>query len=405
MPSRNFFKRGWALAVACVIFCTACSTYKQPVPQGTIVPDKNFRIAVLPLANMSGKVAPLKEIRLALIQGVLRAGGRVLEDDGLERFMARHRVRYTGGIDTATAQALKDEAGIDAVLITSLERYEDSSPPAIALTSRVVSTENMPPRILWMESSSLAGNDSPGVLGLGLITDMGRLQKKAIKGITGSLAQFLAGKAAGGKGREAWRFHPKLAYYSRFMVPGRKYRIAVAPFFNISQMSEAAEIMALHFTRQLVQAGAFDIIDPGVVREKLLKSRVIMREGVSASDEDVLFNTMDADLILTGKVYNYADMESGPGVEFHVMVFERKSKKAVWASWSSNWGGDGVFFFDRGWVNTAGTLASRMAKAVVLDMTSLGLIKDPRQIQENTVTSGIWAFTNVQERERGWIEK
>jgi hypothetical protein len=29
----------------------------------------------------------------------------VLDDDGLERFMA-HWVRYAGGIDTATAQAL-----------------------------------------------------------------------------------------------------------------------------------------------------------------------------------------------------------------------------------------------------------------------------------------------------------
>ena len=379
---------------ACVIFCAGCSAYRQPAPQGALVPDKNLRIAVLPIVNMSGKAAPLKGIRLALIQRVLRAGGRVLEDDGLERFMARHRVRYTGGIDTATAQALKDEAGIDAVLVTSLERYVDAGIPAIALTTRLVSTENMPPRILWMESSSLAGDDSPGVLGLGLISDIVRLQEKAIDRVTGSLAGFLSGKAAGGIGRGEWRFHPKLAYYTRFIAPGRKYRVAVSPFFNMSPTSEADEIVALQFIRQMVKSGVFDIIDPGVVREKLLKARVIMREGVSASDEDVLFNTMDADLILTGKVLNYdeAGGGAGPGVEFNVMIFERKSKKAAWASWSGNHGADGVFFFDWRWVNTAGALTSRMAKTVVRDMISLGSIKDARQLQENTVTTGTWAF-------------
>jgi len=394
MSSINFSKSGWALAAACVIFCAGCSTYRQPAPPRAPVPDKNLRLAVLPIVNMSGKAAPLKELRLALIQRVLRTGGRVLEDDGLERFMARHRVRYTGGIDTATAQALKDEAGIDAVLVTSLERYVDAGLPAIALTSRLVSTDNMLPRILWMESCSLAGDDSPGLLGLGLISDIGRLREKAIDRLARPLAGFLSGQAAGGPGRGEWRFHPRLAYYSRFMVPGRKYRVAVAPFFNMSPTSEADEIVALQFIGQMFKSGVFDIIDPGVVREKLLKARVIMREGVSASDEDVLFNTMDADLILTGKVLNYDDAGggAGPGVEFNVMVFERKSKKAIWASWSGNHGADGVFFFDWGWVNTAGALTSRMAKTVVRDMLSLGSIKDARQLQENTVTTGTWAF-------------
>jgi hypothetical protein len=237
MSSISFSNIGRALVAACVIFCAGCSTYRQPAPPGALVPDKYLRIAVLPIVNISGKAAPLKGIRLALIQRVLRAGGRVLDDDGLERFMVRHRVRYAGGIDTATAQALKDEAGIDAVLVTSLERYVDVGIPAIALTTRLVSTENMPPRILWMESSSLAGDDSPGVLGLGLIRDIVRLQEKAFDRVTGSLAEFLSGKAAGEIGRGERRFHPKLAYYSRFMVPGRKYRVAVSPFFNMSPTS------------------------------------------------------------------------------------------------------------------------------------------------------------------------
>jgi hypothetical protein len=392
MSSITFSNRSMALVAACVLLCAGCSMYKQhPVLPGASVPAKNLRIAVLPLVNLSGKPAPLKDIRQALIEGVVAAGGLVIDDDSLETFMARHRVRYTGGIDTSTAQALKQEAGVEAVLITSLERYVDTTLPQISMTSRLVSTENMPPRILWMESSILSGNDSPGLLGLGLIKDIGRLRKKAIKGITASLAGFLSGKVTAGDGGGIWRFHPKLAYFSRFLVPGRRYRVAIAPFFNKSEVSFADQIMALHFTRQLVKTGAFEVVDPGVVREKLLKARVIMRAGVSKPDEDILFNTMDADLILTGKVLNYDD--AAPGVEFYVVVFDRTSMKVVWSSWSSSRGDDGVFFFDWGSVNTVGKLASKMASNVVRDITSRGLIKDARQIQEKKVTNEKWTLT------------
>ena len=318
----------------------------------------------------------LTPIRQAMMQRVVAAGGLLLDDDSLEKFMTRHRMRYTGGIDTNTAQALKEEAGVEAVLITSLELYVDTALPQIALMSRLVSTENMPPRILWMENSILSGNDSPGLLGLGLITGIGRLRENAIDEITGSLARFLSGKAAGRDGKGTWRFHPKLESFSRFMVPGRTYRVAIAPFFNVSTTSLADDIMALHFTRQLVRTEGFEVVDPGVVREKLLKARVILREGVSSADEDILFNTMDADLILTGKVLNYDN--TVPRVEFNVMVFERISKKVVWTSWSSSRGDDGVFFFNWGRVNTAGELALKMVRNVVRDMTSHGMMEDAR---------------------------
>ena len=104
----------------------------------------------------------------------------------MEKFMARHRVRNVDGIDSVTAQALREETGMDSVIITTLERYADSDPPAIAMTSRLVSTADTP-IILWMEAVALSGDDSPGVLGLGSIHDIVRLRKKAFARLTGSI--------------------------------------------------------------------------------------------------------------------------------------------------------------------------------------------------------------------------
>lgn len=382
-----------ALLIVCAAVSAGLSTRTPQVFGMAGLPKGSLRIALLPLENLSGSPAPLHEIRQALLQKVVGRGASVLMQEDLERFMARHRVRYTGGIDTVTARALRDEAGVGAVLITSLEQYSAPDPPAITITQRLVSTEDIP-RILWMENVAMTGEDSPGLLGLGLIHDINLLREKGLERLSGSLADFFSGMAMSGNRRGGRRFAPQAFFQSPFLIPGRQYTVAVAPFLNKSGRFQADEIMALRFTQQLTGAGVFDVVDPGVVREQLLNYRIIMKDGASVSDADLIQTSVQADLIVTGKVLAYKDDVATftPKVEFEVMVFEKKRKKTVWASWSCSQGDEGVFFFDWGRINTAGTLASKMATAVVRDITSLGTIKDPRIIQELSRTNGSWAL-------------
>lgn len=325
---------------------------------------EQLRIAVLPVDNLSGKPAPLKEIRQALIQGVIDQGAAVPDEKDLERFMARHRVRYTGGIDAFTSQALKAEMNIDAVLITSLEQYVDT--PKIALTSRLVSTGEMP-HILWMENIGLTGDDSFGVCGLGLIGDLPRLQKKALEQTIASLTRFFFSKPLVEHNRWGGLYQPKIAYRSRFIVPGNKYTVAIFPFFNKSNSRRADEIIALHLIGQLTKINALDVVEPGVVRQKLLNFRMILQEGLSLSEADLLFNSLETDFIFTGKIGEYFD-EGNPKIDFEVLVYERTNRKVVWSSLSYNQGKDGVFFFDWRQVNNAGVLASKMARTIVQSM-------------------------------------
>lgn len=390
MPSIKFLNKVLALAVACFICGTACSTRTRPAPETAPESGIKLRFAVLPMVNMSGHPAPVKEMRQALVQGLIAQGGVIFDDEDLERFMVRHRVRYMEGIDTVTARALREEAGIDAVLITTLEQYADTVPPAIALTTRLVATRDTP-IILWMETVALSGDDSPGLLGLGLINDIARLQSKAFAHLTESYAKFLAGKTGAESGRGDRRFLPKTVYSSSFLRPGRKYTIAVAPFLNRCERNNADDFLALHVISQLTKVGTFDVIDPGAVREDLLFFRFVMEEGLSMRQADLIHNSLQADFIFTGKVAEYRDGGGIPLLEFDVLVFDRKSKKVVWTSWSANKGDDGVFFFDLGHVRTAAALASRMTKAVVQDMAALGAIKDG-QPEEQSSTKGPWAI-------------
>ncbi len=145
-------------------------------------------------------------------------------------------------------------------------------------------------------------------------------------------------------------------------------RIAVLPFFNKSSRRNAGEIVMLHFVRQMEKQGNVTVIEPGVVRRELLGLRIIMDDGISLANADLVFTTLNADLVLTGTVLDYEDdLGRGgvPKVDFSAVLLGRKNREILWSSKSYNEGDDGVIFFDRGRVYTANEMASEMAGSIV----------------------------------------
>jgi len=328
---------------------------------------ERIRVAVFPLENLSGSMGPVKEIRQMFIEKLRTTGTDVLDEETLEKFMARHRIRYTGGIDRNTAQAFKREVNIDSVLITSLEFYSDANSPKISLISRLVSTGDNP-SILWMEGVGLAGDDSPGFLSLGLIEDPKVLLDKAIKVMFDSLNQYVSMKADGREAHPAKRkFRPKIFYRSPALNPERKYTVAIAPFMNYSSRKYAGDIMTLHLAKELKKFDNFNVIEFGMVRQTFLELRIIMDEGISLTNADSVLASLNADLILSGNVTDYEDYQGvwgKPKVGFTTQLIARKGQEVVWSSYSYNEGDDGVFFFDVGSVNTANAMASQMVRSI-----------------------------------------
>jgi hypothetical protein len=81
-----------------------------------------------------------------------------------------------------------------------------------------------------------------------------------------------------------------------------------------------------------------------------------MDDGISLANTDLVFTTLNADLVLTGTVLDY---------DFSAVLLGRKNREILWSSKSYNEGDDGVFFFDRGRVYTANEMASEMAGSIV----------------------------------------
>jgi TolB-like protein len=347
----------------------------------------NSLIAVMPVENLTGMPVAVQAVRRSLVQDLKRKGLNILGEEVLEKFLERHRIRYTGGLNRELGEALREETGTNAVLFPTLELFDDAVPPKTALIARLISTRRNAD-ILWMDSAGLAGNDAPGFLLLGLINDPALLWEKAKEQVAGSLSMYLSGKTARDSGKIEKRFLPKSFHgVSPKVSEGKEtLSVAVLPFRNESTRRNAGEIMALHFLRELSNTGKIDVMEPGEVRQVLLRSRTIMEGGLSLPQADILHETLGVDLVLTGIVMEYQDNIGGAGnpkVEFSARVFDMKTRQIVWSSASYNEGDDGVFFFGLGKVNTAHGMASGMVRASVREMEAAFKPREDRPAAAN----------------------
>jgi TolB-like protein len=335
----------------------------------------NSLIAIMPVENLTGMPIPVQEVRKSLLEAMKRQGIHLLPEDALEGFLDRHRVRYTGGLNRKLGEAFREETKTDAVLFVSLEMFDETVPPKTALVARLVSTHEKG-NILWMDGVGMAGNDAPGFLLLGLVDDPGVLWVRARDRLVNSLTEYLSGKEPQDARKAEKKFLPKSFHGVAPKTPDGKetVSIAVLPFRNESTRRNAGEILALHFTRELSRSGNLEVVEPGEVRQVLLRSRTIMEGGLSLPQADILHAALDVDLVLTGIVMAYQDFIGGignPKVEFSVRVFDMKTRQIAWASTSYNEGDDGVFFFNLGKVNTAHGIASGMVRSVVERMDAI----------------------------------
>ncbi|MDH3328092.1 MAG: hypothetical protein OEM01_02555 [Desulfobulbaceae bacterium] len=372
----------------------------ETVSQGSVpIIGDDLLIAFLPMENLSGTKAPLKDMETTFRTSLTGKGFRLLESDLLEQFRKKHRMRYTGGINANLSQALQEEMGVDAILITSLEAYNELNPSQISLISRLV-TSGGQPEIIWMDSIGLSGDQSPGLLDLTLIREPQPLLEKAVEELAGSFAAHFNPKDQGSNSffpsiPESWRasgpgtvtspyyrlnrkYLPYDHFRSKIVDPEREYSIAVIPLLNLAVRKNAGNIVMLHYVQELLKLGNFKVIEPGQVREQLLRIRAIMPDGPSLAVSDVLTaeGYLGVDLILSGRVFDYQNQSANPKVDYSVQVTEKNSRKVVFGARTFSEGREGVYFYNFGRVFTAHNLLEEMAR------TTLQLLNKPFQVWE-----------------------
>jgi hypothetical protein len=251
--------------------------------------------------------------------------------------------------------------------VTSVERWDVSQSPAFAMTSRLVSTEQRP-RILWVHGAAASGDDRPGFLDLGVVTDPGVLLERTVGRLADALASSLSG-AAVKRAAPQRRFRPRKEFrHPEGLLRSTPTRIAVLPFTNGSPRRHAGDLVALHFVHQLALRRELEVVEPGIVRDILLRMRLIPEGGVAFNQTDLLKELLGADLVVTGDVLDYIDgvgEDQVPVVDFMTQLLDSGRRRVGWSSFHHNTGDDRVWLFGDGRLRTAGALGAAMAQATV----------------------------------------
>jgi TolB-like protein len=354
--------RVWrAAAVVAALAAAGCSG-AQARRKAFAGADGRARVALLPVDNLSGAQVPSKEVMAVLERAVARTGVEVVTGDPVDEFLARRRIRHTGGIDGEAAKAAAEELGVDGIVLTSVGLYAPEAPPRVGITMRLVSAAD-PPVILWMDSASRAGDDAPGLFALGVVTDVHKLERDVISRLGRSLSKALddGWRPSLCEGSGAWS--PVVAFQSRVMREPRAYSIAVLPFVNQTARRGAGEAVALEFVRQLAAVDGLQVMDPGAVRKVAISIRTVQEGGISLENARLLTDIMDVDLIVAGVVRDYDDRV--PIVDFTSLVIHRRGRQVIWESTSHNRGDDTVTLFGAGKVGTSTALTCSMVRSVV----------------------------------------
>jgi hypothetical protein len=244
MTSSTSFSSNLWIAV-CFVFAVLwiCPQPVQASGKDPLVGGAALTIAVFPVENLTRKMLPLERIRTSLIEGFRVRGFSILGDETLEQFRDRHRLRYMEGVTAEIGHTLRDETGATAVLIPVIEAYEETFPPKIELMCRVVDIVNQPV-ILWMESVGMTGEDSLGLLQLGVVTDPHKMLNDAVERLADSFVSFRAGTRPRQE-RSGNEFKPKSFYRSAALGPDLR-EINVGFPLRVSWSEDTARLVKLY---------------------------------------------------------------------------------------------------------------------------------------------------------------
>ena len=162
--------------------------------------NKSFvlkNVAMLPFENLSENPVA-KKVIAELVKKELMSKGwvSIVKDNAIEEFLAKRRIRYTGGITRLTAREMGKVLGVDAILVGSINQFSDANARiSVAVTARLVGVDG---NIIWADTLSYTGNDFVGLLGLGVIKSADVLSLRVVRDIVKDITiDFFITKEAG----------------------------------------------------------------------------------------------------------------------------------------------------------------------------------------------------------------
>ena len=173
------------IAVFIILMICPVSSY----PFGNKKEAHRIKIGVLPLVNLSGSFLAEEKVGNVLRLELLKSGRYNLADPGkVEKFLEKERLRCLDMVSTSLARKLKEELGIEGLIIGRVEQYESGENPEVGIN--LVMIDLTTTDIFWSSSLAYTGEDFKGFFGFGKVSTAQELSRIIIRRMVASIPEF-----------------------------------------------------------------------------------------------------------------------------------------------------------------------------------------------------------------------
>jgi len=320
---------------------------EKPVPEpAAVVEDNREKIVLLPFENLSADNNAIIRLMPELKQ---RLNGRelhVIDEDALSDFLCDRKVRSVGYISKKIAQEVGGELKAKTILTGSVVAFNTKGIPNIGILARLI--DSATGVILWADYVSVSGDDYSVVFGLGTIKNIEELVPKALDKLFASFKTDIPQKNT-----ESIK------------------KIAVMPFKNESNSSNAGIIVTYMFLVELLKDPAFEPIEYGEIRKLCVDLRIRHKGELEFKNIKALSEALGTYGILLGSVDNYSygtGASSVPKVGVTARLLDARENRILWYTSLQLNGEEDIVAFDWGNVRHVDKLAYKTVSELVEKM-------------------------------------
>jgi TolB-like protein len=302
-------------------------------------------IAIFPLENFSEYKNAVTFV-MPLLRGRLEAKGfRVLNEESLNRFLLKNRIRSSGYISRDMARKLGEELNVKAVLVGCINSFYTGENPQIGFSVRLIDTSDG--TIIWANHASATGEDFTGILGLGRVKTIDRLTSKVLDKLLES-------------------FGSRLPYKEREST----YRIAVMPFRNESNIKGIGMIATYMFIVELFKSKRFEPLSYGDVRNLVVNLRIRGKGEINYKYMKGISESSGVDGILVGTVELYKEGKgtAPPEAVISARLINARTDRVLWYDSYQYRGDEGIFILDWGRIRSVENVAYKVVSELVKEM-------------------------------------
>lgn len=310
---------------------------------------QTFKIGIFPFENFSEDKEAIKIAIPLLRDKLVSKGYEILDDESMNKFMIKERIRTTGCVCNDIAIKMGKELNIQAILTGTINTYIKDDNPQFGLTMRLISLSDG--SVIWAVHSAGTGDDFAGVLEIGKIKSMekliNRILDKALKTFSASITKRASEDS---------------------------YKIAVMPFQNSSKIKDSGNIITYMFLTELFKNDKYFPVEYGEVKRLIVDLRVREKGELDLNLVSEIAARAGIDGVLVGSVDLYrkgSGTDMAPEAEISARLIDARKKKVIWCNSYYFKGDDDIFILDWGRIRSVENAAYKVVKKLVKDMSKV----------------------------------